>query len=85
MAEACVLIGKTFQVEGHRGDYVMAVAGRANAALRGDKTVKAEDLLAVAPLALQHRRPGVQQAGQSLWSPEDSKEVEALLNGARKN
>jgi magnesium chelatase subunit I len=83
MAQACVRVGKRFQVEGHRGDYVMAVSGRARAALRGDKAVTLEDLLAVAPLALQHRRPGMQQSGQSLWSPKDTEEVDALLKGVK--
>jgi len=30
---------------------------------------------------LQHRRPGVQQSGQSLWSPKDTEDVKALLKG----
>jgi magnesium chelatase subunit I len=79
MAQACVRVGKRFQVEGHRGDYVMAVAGRARAALRGDNTVTQDDLLAVAPLALQHRRPGAQQSGQALWNSRDTEELDALL------
>ncbi|HYR11271.1 MAG TPA: AAA family ATPase, partial [Longimicrobium sp.] len=31
--ELCVKVGNAFQTEGHRGDYVMALAARANAAL----------------------------------------------------
>jgi Mg-chelatase subunit ChlI len=62
----------------------MAVAGRASAALRGKNEVAIEDIVKVAPLALQHRRPGVQQTGHSLWSNEDTDQVRALLNGSMK-
>ena len=57
MAVACVRVGKRIQVEGHRGDYIMALASRANAALHRREAVLEDDLIEVAPLAMQHRRP----------------------------
>lgn len=79
MAKACVQIGKRFQVEGHRGDYIMALAARARAAIRGVETVEADDVREVAPLALQHRRPGVLQSGKALWSAKDADDVRGVL------
>jgi magnesium chelatase subunit I len=82
IAECCVKIGKQFQIEGHRGDYIMALAARACAALRGSKTVGAKDVLAVAPLALQHRRTGASQGGTSSWTNEDTDIVKNILKAA---
>ena len=75
MAETCVAIAQRFQVEGHRGDYVLALAARAHAARRGASVVEAEDLLAAAPLALQHRRAGALQGGAVAWSDADTAQV----------
>lgn len=83
MAEGCVSVGKGIQAEGHRGDYVMALAARALAALRGAPEVEIEDLLEVAPLALQHRRTTVLQGGGELWSSEDTHLTRDLLTGDR--
>ena len=84
IAEGCARVGKKFQTEGHRGDYIMALAARANAALRGDRAVTVEDIVQVAPLALQHRRSSVSQGGSSAWSEEDTalvrKELTAELD-----
>jgi magnesium chelatase subunit I len=81
MAARCVRIAERFQVEGHRGDYVMALAARAHAALRGSTEVTSEDLLAVAQLALQHRRPQALQSVGSLWSEQDDDLVYRLSLG----
>ncbi len=75
VAEGCVRISKDIQVEGHRGDYIMALAARAHAALRGAEAVTLDDVVEVAPLTLQHRRSGILQSGGSLWSEEDTKLV----------
>lgn len=80
VAEGCVRISSAIQAEGHRGDYVMALAARANAALRGVKKVEMSDLIEVAPLSLQHRRSGVLPSGGTLWSPEDDAMIHQLLN-----
>jgi magnesium chelatase subunit I len=83
VAEACVRIGSTIKSEGHRGDYVMALAAQARAALNGAKRATIDDLLEVAPLALQHRKSGVLQSGSDLWSPEDDAALLSLLAGDR--
>jgi magnesium chelatase subunit I len=82
MAQACVQAGKRFQVEGHRGDYVMALAARAHAALRNSDRVTGFDLVNVAQLALQHRRPNAPQTSGTLWTEEDAAELEALVAAA---
>lgn len=79
VADACIRISSSIQAEGHRGDYVMALAARANAAMRGAKHAEMFDLMKVAPLALQHRRSGVLPSGAVLWSDEDNKQIERLL------
>lgn len=84
MAELCVQIGKMFQVEGHRGDYVMALAARANAALRKANEVTIDDIAEVAPLALQHRRPGVLQSGNAIWSDQDTQMIMELAMSKRR-
>lgn len=81
VAEGCVRVSSSIRAEGHRGDYVMALAAQAHAALRGAKRAEMSDLLAVAPLSLQHRRAGTLQAGGSLWTPEDDKMIRELLTG----
>jgi magnesium chelatase subunit I len=80
IAQRCALAGKRVQAEGHRGDYILALAACARAALRGTREVTEEDLKEVAPLALQHRRPGVLQSGSGLWTEEDTKQVIAPVS-----
>ena len=77
--DACVRLATEFGAEGHRADLVMAVATRACAALEGAAEVAPGHLRAVAPFALRHRRPEVQQVGRELWTPEDDDRVRALV------
>ncbi len=79
VAEGCVRVSSSIQAEGHRGDYVMALAARAHAALRGAKHAEMSDLFVVAPLSLQHRRSGTLQTGGHLWTDEDNKMIRELL------
>ena len=79
VAECCVKVGKQFQIEGHRGDYIMALAARAHSALQGSEIVGSEDVLTIAPLALQHRRAGASQGGTSSWTNEDTEMVKSIL------
>lgn len=72
IAKWCAGIGRQFGVEGHRGDYIIALAACARAALRSATRVELEDLLEVAPLVLQHRRSNALQAGGPLWTSDDS-------------
>lgn len=75
----CVTIAKEFDVEGHRGDLVMALAAKACAALEGKTNVQPEHLKKVAPLTLQHRRKKALESDQNLWSAEDEYLLEELL------
>lgn len=81
VAEGCVLVSQSIQAEGHRGDYVMALAAQANAALRGVDQVEIADLIEVAPLSLQHRRSDIFSTGGTLWTADDTEKVRALLTG----
>jgi magnesium chelatase subunit I len=82
IAGECVKLAGEFNVEGHRGDYVMALAARAMAALEGEKEVNSDHLRKVAPLALQHRRREFLQSGQWIWTPEDDDRLAKLLHHA---
>jgi magnesium chelatase subunit I len=77
--DACVKLATEFGAEGHRGDYVLALAARACAALERVDVVSPEHLRRVAPFALRHRRPEVQQVGRDVWSPEDDARVSELV------
>ena len=68
--------------EGHRADYVMALSARASAALEGVDQVSPAHLARVAPYALRHRRPEVQQMGRDVWSPDDDRRVGELVRQA---
>ena len=67
LCDLCVRLAQRYDCQGHRGDYVLALAARAAAALRiartaqnqqaGTHLVNLDDIRAVTPLALQHRRP----------------------------
>jgi magnesium chelatase subunit I len=80
MAAICVTAAQAFEIEGHRGDYVAALSAQAHAALRGAREVAATDVLAVMPLALQHRRAGVAQGGGALWTSDDQQRLEGLID-----
>jgi magnesium chelatase subunit I len=86
---ACAGLAEAFKAEGHRGEYVMALAARAyvarEAALHGredgDLRVTTDHVRKVARLALQHRRPEAAQGQQALWNPEkDNALIEDTLN-----
>jgi magnesium chelatase subunit I len=86
---SCVRLVEAFDAEGHRGDYVLALAARAcaarEAALRGGEAAEARvtraHLREVARLALQHRRPQAEQGQEGLWDPkEDDPRVAKILD-----
>jgi magnesium chelatase subunit I len=79
MAQRCVDLASAFKVEGHRGDYVLALAAQAHAALNGRFKVTTEDLSPVIQLALQHRLPGALQGGGLLWGDEQRRLAEVVL------
>jgi magnesium chelatase subunit I len=80
-AEQCVELAQRFEAEGNRGDYMIALAARAYAAREGAKQVATQHVQAVARLALQHRRPEVQQSNENSWTVEDDKRVASVLSG----
>lgn len=80
MARLCARIARDLQVEGYRGDYVLALAARAHAALQGAPASTPEDIRIVAPLAFQHRRPGRPSGGTRSWTDEDAARVAELTS-----
>ena len=80
IAKRCVQAAKKFQAEGHRGDYLLALAACAYAARKGHKRVNLEHVRVVAPLVLQHRRPEAKQLNRLLWSEEDDRHLAELLD-----
>lgn len=71
----CMKVSQKINVEGHRGDYIMALAALASAARRGDSTATPEDVLEIASLALPHR----QRSGNLSWNEERDREVKEVL------
>lgn len=74
----CVALAETFQVEGNRGERVLAMAARAYAARCNRAEVSAQDLKVIAPLAFQHRRMGIEPS-QETWSEKDEAKLEEIL------
>jgi magnesium chelatase subunit I len=72
----CARLGPELGVEGHRADFVLALAAQALAAKEGFTTVNVSHLSFVAPMVLQHRRIG----GQPSWSESDSRRLQAVLD-----
>jgi magnesium chelatase subunit I len=80
-AESCVELAQKFNAEGNRGDYMIALAARACAALEGKEQVTNQHIQAVARLALQHRRPEVQQSNEIPWTDADERLIVSVLGG----
>lgn len=81
MALKCVNLAVHFQAEGNRGDYIIALAARALAALQDAEIVTDEHIKNVAQLALQHRRSVANQNNQMSWSEEDNQDLREILSG----
>jgi magnesium chelatase subunit I len=77
--QSCVTLATEFQVEGNRGERVLAMAARAYAARANQKTVTPQHVAAVARLALQHRRPGMAQSSDLGWTEKDDSLVKQVL------
>lgn len=75
----CIKLSGEFQAEGNRGDYVLAMAAKACAALEGASQATRSHLKTVAPLALQHRRPQMAQSSQEIWHDQDRETLDQLL------
>jgi magnesium chelatase subunit I len=76
----CAEIAARFDISGHRGDIVMALAARALAARDGDDAVGPDHLRRVAPMALQHRRHETAAQGPGGWQPEDDERLAEVLS-----
>ena len=75
LANDCAKVAKAFNTEGHRADYIMALAAIAHASLKGKKSATTEDVLKVAKFALQHRQRG----GTLAWDAEREHRVKEEL------
>jgi len=78
LIELCIKVIDRVKVEGHRADYILALAALARAARREAKEAKevtAKDVYAVASLVLTHR----QKSGNSRWDKEREREVKEAL------
>ncbi|BAZ52102.1 magnesium-chelatase, subunit I [Nostoc sp. NIES-4103] len=80
IARNCVKLAVDVKAEGNRGDYTVALAARAYAALQGMEEVTNEHVAAVAQLALQHRHPEGLQNNQMLWNENHQQLVTDILN-----
>jgi magnesium chelatase subunit I len=72
-------VAAAFQVAGHRGDIVSALAARACAAMEGADVVEPRHLARIAPLALAHRRSGAVGGDPGGWSEDDRVKLEKLI------
>jgi magnesium chelatase subunit I len=79
IVDKCVNLAIDFNIEGNRGDYTIALAARAYAALGGATQVENQHVAKVARLALQHRRPEALQSNQMPWSNEDDFIINKIL------
>jgi magnesium chelatase subunit I len=80
IARNCVKLAAKVQAEGHRGDYIIALAARAYAALQGVEEVTNEHVAAVGQLALQHRYPQGLQNNDMLSDEKYQQLVRDTLN-----
>jgi magnesium chelatase subunit I len=83
--KSCIALAKEFKVEGHRSEYIIALAAQANAALEGVTEVTTEHIKQVAALSLQHRRPEFVQRGRMNWSEKNTKKVKQIIEKIRVN
>jgi magnesium chelatase subunit I len=79
ISHACIAAAGAFGAVGHRGDYVMAVAARAHAALNSAPRVCPDDVRNVAPLALVHRRAASESGEIGVWTEQDDKRLQEIL------
>ena len=75
----CVELATKFEVEGNRGERVLAMAAQAYAAREKQTQATPEHLYQVASLALQHRRPAMSQSGDVDWGEREDGKVKAIL------
>lgn len=79
VAAASVRLSQDFKVEGHRSDYLLALAACAYAARLNEPKTTLEHLREVADLVLRHRLPGAQQVNYAQWGAEEAQRLTELL------
>ncbi len=79
VAQACVQLAKEFHVEGHRSDYLLALACCAYAARQHASSATREHLREVAELVLRHRLPGAQQLTYAQWGEKEKQHIADIL------
>ena len=80
-ATLCARIAAEFQVAGRRGEIVMAQAARATAALERRTEPALEDVRAVAPYAIMHRKREVAYGEGIAWTDKDAETLDKVLAG----
>ncbi|SRR5579883_3105260 len=79
VANACVRLADGFAVEGHRADYLLAVAAAAYAARYDEPATTLEGLRAVAELVLRHRLTEASDLSTVEWSTEHMTLMDEIL------
>ena len=80
----CTHIAQEFRAEGHRGDYIMALAARAHAAhayaakKRKRPVVIVSDVQTVAELVLRHRMPNAPLLTSTLWGEQEEDRIKEI-------
>lgn len=79
VAATSVKLATEFEVEGHRSDYLLALAACAYAARLDQPFPTLDHLRMVAELVLRHRLPGANQFNNGLWGEEQEYRLIELL------
>jgi len=79
VAEMSINLADEFKVEGHRSDYLLALAACAFAARLHESETTLVHLKTVAELVLRHRVPDVDQLNNASWSEEQDSLLATLL------
>ena len=77
--DACATLTEELEVEGHRADYLLAVAAQAHAVRDGRLTTTSEDILNVAELVLRHRISNTDQLNSSAWNNEHGQRIAEIV------
>ncbi len=80
IARNCVKLAAAVKAEGNRGDYTIALAARAYAALQDVEEVTNKHVATVVQMALQHRHPEGLQNSQMLWNEKYQQIVRDILD-----
>jgi magnesium chelatase subunit I len=75
LIDRCVAVADKLRAEGHRGDYVCALAAKALAAKEGEQAVSVRHLKRVARFAFQHRKAGSASTENTAWTEDTNRIV----------